>query len=65
MELGALEFLNRVCHQCQMNAGRPARFKFTLHDDYEFNYEVVIDILYLDGRPILHVVDTAIAFLAA
>jgi hypothetical protein len=66
VEIKALELLTKVCHQCQMNAARPARFKFTLHDDCEFNYEVVMDIMYLEGnRPTLHVVDTATAFNAA
>jgi transposase InsO family protein len=66
VEISAVEFLHRVCHQCQMNAPSPARFKFTLRDDYEFNYEVMIDIMYLEGNlPVLHVVDTATAFNAA
>ena len=29
------------------------RFKFTLKDDYEFNYSVYVDIMYLDGKPVL------------
>ena len=63
VEIKAIEFLNRICHQCQMNASRPARFKFTLHDDCEFNYEISVDIMYLDGNwPTLHVVDTATSF---
>ncbi|KAM4061465.1 cwf18 domain containing protein [Hirsutella rhossiliensis] len=43
------------------------RFKFTLKDDQEFNYEIVADVLYLGTpqRPVLHVVDTATAFQAA
>ncbi|MDB5910367.1 MAG: polyprotein [Massilia sp.] len=66
VEIKALEFLTKVCHQCQMNAQRPTRFKFTLRDDCEFNYELIIDIMYLDGnKPVLHVVDTATAFNAA
>jgi len=31
----------------------PGRFKFTLKDDYEFNYLVIIDVIYLNGKPIL------------
>jgi hypothetical protein len=66
VEIKALEFLTKVCHQCQMHAACPARFKFTLHDDYEFNYEIVVDIMYLEGnKPTLHVVDTATNFNAA
>jgi hypothetical protein len=48
-----------------MNGKSPGRFKFTLKDDYEFNYSVVIDILYLEGKPVLQVIDSAISFGAA
>jgi hypothetical protein len=45
-----------------MNGKSPGRFKFTLKDDYEFNYSVVIDILYLKGKPVLQVIDLATLF---
>jgi hypothetical protein len=48
-----IKYLTKYCHQCQMNGKSPGRFKFTLKDDYEFNYSVVIDILYLEGKPVL------------
>ena len=41
------------------------RFKFTLKDDYEFNYSVYVDIMYLDGKPVLQVVDLVTSFKAA
>ncbi|KAI0994279.1 hypothetical protein K3495_g13903, partial [Podosphaera aphanis] len=65
IEHKAIEHLTKVCHHCQMNAKSPGRFRFTLKDDCEFNYSVVIDVLYLDGRPVLQVVDEATAFQAA
>jgi len=43
----------------------PGRFKFTLKDDFEFNYSIVIDVVYLEGDLVLQVVDSAIAFQAA
>ncbi|KAM4061611.1 reverse transcriptase (RNA-dependent DNA polymerase) [Hirsutella rhossiliensis] len=62
-----LENISRFCHHCQMHSQAPRRFKFTLKDDQEFNYEIVADVLYLGTpqRPVLHVVDTATAFQAA
>jgi hypothetical protein len=48
-----------------MNSKLPGRFKFTLKDNYEFNYFVVIDILYLEGKPVLQVIDLATSFGAA
>ena len=41
------------------------RFKFTLKDNYEFNYIVIINIIYLDSKPVLQVVDFLILFQAA
>lgn len=34
-EYEVLEELTKVCHQCQLNVGRPTRFKFTLHDEHD------------------------------
>jgi hypothetical protein len=48
-----------------MNGKLPGQFKFTLKDDYEFNYSIVINILYLKGKPVLQVIDLAISFSAA
>jgi hypothetical protein len=45
-----------------MHAKSPSRFKFTLKDDYEFNYIVIINIIYLDSKPVLQVVDSWILF---
>src|ERR1700716_1637855 len=53
-----IKYLTKYCHQCQMNGKSPGRFKFTLKDDYEFNYSVVLDILYLEGMPVLQVIDS-------
>jgi hypothetical protein len=61
----ALQALTNVCHQCQMNGARPTRFKFTLHEDTIFNYEVILDIFYLESKPVLHVVDATTTFTAA
>ena len=48
-----------------MNQKALGRFKFTLRDDYDFNYSVVVDIMYLDGKLVLQVVDSATTFQAA
>jgi hypothetical protein len=36
-----------------------------LKDDCDFNYAVQIDVFYLDGKPVLHIVDEATLFIAA
>ena len=45
-----------------MNVKAPRRFKFTLRDDYNFNYEIIVDVMYLNNKLVLYVVDTAIVF---
>ena len=42
----------------------PKKFKFTLKDDYKFNYKVIINIIYLDSKPVLQIVDFLILFQA-
>ena len=60
-----IQHLTKYCHQCQMHGKSPGQFKFTLKDDHEFNYSVIINVLYLDGKPVLQVVDSSTAFQAA
>ena len=48
-----------------MNGKAPGRFKFNLKDDYNFNFEVIINVIYLNGKPVLQIVDTATSFQAA
>src|SRR5579862_9447689 len=57
--------LTKFCHQCQMHGSNPGRFKFTLRDDIEFNYQVLVDVMFLNEKPVLHIVDTATSFQAA
>ena len=46
-----------------MNEKRLTRFKFTFYNDYEFNYEILIDIIYLESNKlILYVINSAIVF---
>ena len=45
-----------------MHSAPPRWFKFTLKDNYEFNYKVIVNIMYLDSKLVLHLVDSAIAF---
>ncbi|KAK1991048.1 hypothetical protein LX36DRAFT_685706 [Colletotrichum falcatum] len=37
-----------------LNLRAPGRFKFTLRDNYDFNYKVFVNVIYLDGnKPII------------
>jgi hypothetical protein len=60
-----LERINKLCTFCQRHGRSPGRFKFTLHDDVSFNHTIIVDVMYIDGSPILHVADEATRFQAA
>lgn len=60
-----LEKINKMCHHCQTHDPAPKRFKFTIKDNCEFNYQIVADIVQLNGRNVLHVIDVATSFQAA
>jgi hypothetical protein len=60
-----LEEITKFCHHCQLNSSAPRRFKFTLKDNRHFNYEILVDVMYLGNRPVLHVVDASTAFQGA
>lgn len=60
-----LQQLTDYCHQCQLNGKSPGRFRFTLRDDVEFNFSIIVDICYLEGKPTLHIVDEGTRFNAA
>ena len=61
-----LKDLTKYCHSCQMHQASPGRFRFNLKDDsIDFNSAIIIDVLYLAGKPVLQVVDAATSFQAA
>jgi len=53
VEVKMIEHLTKYCHHCQMNQKSPGRFKFTLKDDYEFNFSIIIDVMYLNSKLVL------------
>jgi hypothetical protein len=63
----AIEYFIKFCHHCQIHGKSSSRFSFTLKDDLEFNFNVIVDILYLKiksdvNKSILHVVNETIRF---
>ena len=54
--------INKFCHYYQIKSKAPRRFKLTLKKDIDFNYKIMVNVIYLDRKPIFHVVDAATAF---
>lgn len=63
--LNAIEQITKFCKNCQLHKGPPQRFNFTLKDDTEFNHTIYLDVLKLDDRQVLQVVDEATKFQSA
>ncbi|KAI0994222.1 hypothetical protein K3495_g13960, partial [Podosphaera aphanis] len=61
----AIEHLTKYCDSCQKHGKSPRRFKFSFKDDREFNSCIYIDVLWIDEKPVLQVVDEATRFQAA
>ncbi len=64
VELQALQYLTKYCEQSQKHGRSPGRLTFTLTEDLDFYYNVIVDIMYIDGKPVLHFVDEAPCFQA-
>jgi hypothetical protein len=60
--LAILEVINKFYHHCQLKGATPRRFKFNLRDDHDFNYKIIVDVMYLNSKPVLHVVDSGTSF---
>jgi hypothetical protein len=62
VEESVLARINKFCHQCQIHGNAFSRFRFTIRDNADFNYRLIVDIMYIDKRPILHAVNKTTAF---
>jgi hypothetical protein len=55
----AINYLTKYYSFCQKYRRSPSRFKFTLYKDLDFNYLVYIDIIYINGSPVLYIINEA------
>jgi hypothetical protein len=62
IDRSVLKKINRICHQCQMHSGKSGRFRFTLRKNANFNHRFIVNIMFIEGKPVLYAVDEATAF---
>jgi hypothetical protein len=65
----AIEYLIKYCHHCQLYEKSSNRFNFTLKDDIEFNFNIIVYIFYIEvkleiNKSILHLLNEATRFQA-
>ena len=64
--LKQLEAISAKYEPCQRIKNAPLGFRVSMgHEGVRFNARAYIDIMYLDGRAVLHIVDEAIRFSTA
>ena len=62
-----LKEIYKSCNTCQILGSQPTRFKTTLPtiQDVKFGEEISMDLMFIEGKAILHIVDTATRFSSA
>jgi hypothetical protein len=64
-KLELLKDISKSCHAGQTYANRPVTFQVRFPDDVIFNKELRLDLMTIDGRPVLHIIGTGTNFYAA
>ncbi len=62
IELQILQHLTKYCEQSQKHGQSLGHFIFNFKDDLDFNYNIIIDIMYIGDKPVFHLVDEATFF---
>ena len=59
-----IQRLIKYCHHCQKHGRSFERFSFIIKNDVDFNFHIIVDIFYIEGKPVLHFIDEATRFQA-
>lgn len=62
IEFYVLEHQTKYYEHCQKYEQSPNQFSFIIIDDIEFNYNIIVDILYIERKPVLYLVDKVTCF---
>jgi hypothetical protein len=63
--LSELEYISKFCETCQRTVLKPLLFQPTITRDLGFGEELHMDLMWLDGKPVLHVTDVAAKYSSA
>ncbi len=62
IENKAIKMIKKFCPYCQIKGEALRQFKFILKKDVDFNYGIIIDVMYLYEKLVLHAVEVATGF---
>ena len=57
-----IQRLIKYCHHCQKHDRFFDKFNFTIKNDMDFNFHIIVDIFYIEEKPVLHFIDEATRF---
>lgn len=57
-----IKMINKFCYYCQIKDKAPKQFEFILKKDIDFNYKIIVDIIYLNRKSIFYVIDVTTTF---
>ena len=60
-----LQEITDSCDPCQRLSPKPYVFQVSMPDAIQFNHEVIVDLMWIDKEPVLHVVDRGTHFSSA
>lgn len=59
-----IKITNKFCHYCQIKDKASQCFKFILKKDINFKNKIIVNIIYLNKKPIFHTFDIVTNFQA-
>ena len=62
VDLHVFHQLIKYCEQCQRYDRFLKRFVFIIKNDVDFNFNLIVDIFYINNKSVFHVIDETIRF---
>ncbi len=62
IEYKTIKMINKFYHYHQINGKAHRQLKFILKKNIDFHYKIIVDIIYLNRKPVLYAIDAATAF---
>ena len=62
MNQRTIQRLIKYCHHCQKHGWFSERFSFIIKNDVDFNFHIIVDIFYIEGKSVLHFIDETTRF---
>ena len=61
-EIKTLKHLIKYCEHCQKHEKFFDKFNFIIKNNVDFNYNIIVNILYINNKSIFHIIDDVICF---